>query len=426
MWGQSSEVLDTYIQEALEKSPRMREAFLQLESKRVDEAVGQRLYLPELTFGSSYTLAAGGRSIYFPIGDLLNPVYSTLNNLTQSNAFPSIANVEEQFLPNNFYDARFRLRQPILRKEIEVSRKLYGVQRSIAEIQLDVVRRELVKEVKMTYFGYLQASAMLEVIERNRALLGAVRKVQEGLMRNGKQIPSALERHAADVARLEAQEAQVRVSQKNASLYFNFLLSRDAAATIVIDTGLTSKLLSIPEKTGIRPELAQLEAGKAATDLLVDLQKAKAMPSLGAQLDIGSQAFGFDWGGYALLGISLEIPLWTGGRQKLQVQRARIEAERVDASLQQALRAFDLEVQTAIQEFHGAVQNWESFPAQVQFARRNYHETLRRYEEGVAGDLELQEAQTQLHTLEIQQTAASYAVLLRYAELERAMSSYGW
>jgi hypothetical protein len=49
---------------------------------------------------TSYTLAAGGRTIELPIGDLLNDVYSSLENLTGS-AFHRLK-IKCGFTPNNF------------------------------------------------------------------------------------------------------------------------------------------------------------------------------------------------------------------------------------------------------------------------------------------------------------------------------------
>ena len=49
-------------------------------------------YLPALDLTSRYTRASGGRSIDVPVGDLLNPVYATLNQLTGTSQFPAIAN----------------------------------------------------------------------------------------------------------------------------------------------------------------------------------------------------------------------------------------------------------------------------------------------------------------------------------------------
>src|SRR5580698_5955994 len=36
-------------------------------------------YLPSLDFSARYSRSNGGRAIDFPVGDLLNPVYATLN-----------------------------------------------------------------------------------------------------------------------------------------------------------------------------------------------------------------------------------------------------------------------------------------------------------------------------------------------------------
>jgi hypothetical protein len=51
-----------------------------------------RLYLPNISFGASYSLSDGSRTIDLPLGDLLNPVYKSLNQLTSSTAFPKLQN----------------------------------------------------------------------------------------------------------------------------------------------------------------------------------------------------------------------------------------------------------------------------------------------------------------------------------------------
>jgi hypothetical protein len=41
---------------------------------------------------TDYFMAGGGRTVDFPVGDLLNPVYTTLNQLTGGNNFPQVTN----------------------------------------------------------------------------------------------------------------------------------------------------------------------------------------------------------------------------------------------------------------------------------------------------------------------------------------------
>ena len=50
------------------------------------------LFLPNVSFGASYSKADGGRTIDLPLGDLLNPVYKSLNQLTGSTKFPNLQN----------------------------------------------------------------------------------------------------------------------------------------------------------------------------------------------------------------------------------------------------------------------------------------------------------------------------------------------
>ena len=42
------------------------------------------MYGPSVLFNAQYTLSTGGRTILFPIGDLLNPVYNSLNKLNNN------------------------------------------------------------------------------------------------------------------------------------------------------------------------------------------------------------------------------------------------------------------------------------------------------------------------------------------------------
>src|SRR5690606_36731998 len=88
-------------------------------------------FLPAVEFGMSYTLATGGRTIDFPVGDLLNNVYSTLNELTQSSQFPQLENVNVDFLANNFYDAKFRVSMPLINPDL-------SYQKDIREKQVQV------------------------------------------------------------------------------------------------------------------------------------------------------------------------------------------------------------------------------------------------------------------------------------------------
>ena len=63
-------------------------------------------YLPSLDFQARYTRADGGRTIEFPLGDLLNPVYAALDAQLVAQGrppqFPRVANQEFNFVAGSY------------------------------------------------------------------------------------------------------------------------------------------------------------------------------------------------------------------------------------------------------------------------------------------------------------------------------------
>ena len=84
----SSPILESYIQEGLKQNLGLQQERLELLKSAENITQAKANFMPKVTFNPNYTLAAGGRRLEFPIGDLLNPVYSTLNQLTKTNNFP--------------------------------------------------------------------------------------------------------------------------------------------------------------------------------------------------------------------------------------------------------------------------------------------------------------------------------------------------
>jgi hypothetical protein len=86
--GQKS-VLDTYIATAFQQNITVQQKSIQVEKAMIALKTAQSLYQPNLSFQGAYQSGEGGRSIAFPVGDLLDPVYSTLNSLTRTTQFPA-------------------------------------------------------------------------------------------------------------------------------------------------------------------------------------------------------------------------------------------------------------------------------------------------------------------------------------------------
>src|SRR5687768_18561568 len=74
--------LDNYIKTALSNNETIRQQQFLLTKSLYALKEAKSLFLPSVGFNATYTLADGGRTVDILVGDLVNPVYRTLNQLT--------------------------------------------------------------------------------------------------------------------------------------------------------------------------------------------------------------------------------------------------------------------------------------------------------------------------------------------------------
>ena len=230
----------------------------------------------------------------------------------------------------------------------------------------------------------------------------------------------------SEITNVEAQKNEALTNQKNAAAYFNFLLNRDLEAAIEVDEEVLATLVvdGSDLQAGNREELNQLNKAQAINAWVMELENAYMVPKVGVQLDVGSQNFDFDYGGYLLGGLSVEFPIYTAKRNKLQVQQAELDIRATAEKIAQVEKQIELQTQTARNSMLAAYETWQSFQSQLSNAQRQYRDTFRRYKEGISNYIEVLDARTQVTNMELQQMLSKYTVLIKKVELERAVASY--
>ena len=163
--AQAQTIPGEYIAVALNNNLVLQEKKIALDKSLVALKEARSLFLPTTSFDGQYLLSKGGRTIDVPAGDLVNPVYKTLNQLTGSNSFPQIGNVSEQLNPNNFYDVRIKTTMPLFNPDIKINRNIRQQQTGLQEQEIAIYKRELVKEVKQAYFNYLAAGKAVTIYQ---------------------------------------------------------------------------------------------------------------------------------------------------------------------------------------------------------------------------------------------------------------------
>ena len=386
-----------------------RKAETRAATARAGEAA--RAFRPNVSVGGTYTLAAGGRAIALPVGDLLNPVYTSLNGLTQTAAFPQIDNVEEQFLPNNFYDARLRVSQPIIDPTLRLQRELAGAGVQAAAAATDVSRQVLTYRVRQAYFQAVQAREATAIYVVADSVLAEALRTTRSLIRNGAGLPLARERLLAERAQLTARAAAADARLANAEAQLAYLTGEERVLAARV-----SEPPNLPiDDAGIaRAELEQLDAALRGKDAELAIEDRFRAPRLGAQLDVGSQDFDFGLQPYALVGLNLEVPLYDGGRVRERRARLRAEREATVAQRDGALRGFRLQAAVARNDFAAARTALDAYVPAVDAAERTLRDATRLYRAGSSSYLELLDARAQVTRVRLEESVARADTWLRY------------
>ena len=228
------EILDGYIQEGLANNLVLQQKNVSLDKSMLALRVARSLYLPTTYFEGQYTLAQGGRDINIPIGDLLNPVYSTLNQLTGSTKFPQVSNVSEQLLPNNFYDLRIKTTMPIYNQELKYNKTVREKQISLQQNEVNIYKRELIKEIKQSYYSILMAQKAIDIYQSTLVLVNENLRSNQSLLANGKGLPAYVSRAETEVKQVETQLSNAQNEKQKATAWFNALLNKGIDEAVVI------------------------------------------------------------------------------------------------------------------------------------------------------------------------------------------------
>lgn len=422
--------LKDYIKEGIASNHSLKQEQFLLEKSMLSLEEAKRLRQPNLNFSTTYTAGAGGRSIDFPIGDLLNDVYQTLNKLTQTQDFPQLKNQRVVLNPYNFYDAKVRTTMPLINAEISINQKVKAQAIPIKQAEINVYKRELVKEIKIAYFRFLQASQGVEIYENGLKLLNELRRVNQSLVNNGVATPTATIKANSEILKLDAQLQEAKNNQKNAAAYFNFLINKDLQSNIDVDTLYLSHLYQFDKDLKVdvknREELQKLQAAAKLADLGLAYQKTYFKPKLGLFLDIGSQGF-IDVRGqsaYVFGGLSFEYPLYDGKRNKLRQQQVQADINALKEQTQLVDNQLELQLSVAVNSYLSALGIYENSIGQIQLTQRYYSDIFKKYKEGQALLIELLEAQTQMLNAELQRSIALSNVWIKLTEIERVSAGY--
>ncbi len=420
--AQSPTQLDGIVAEALRNNLGLAQESLAVERVEADVREARGRFLPELSLGTRYSEQSGT----LDLGSLVNPAYEALNQITGSSRFPTDLDLT---FPMR-HETRMRLSQPLFDASVLAGHAFTRHTRDGQRLEHGAAARRLAAEAQAAYLEVGAARRARRTWEATLELVTESERVARRLVDAGRATPDQVLRAEADRSDVRQQLDEARRTEDAAVRALNRILRRplDEPVTELPDSLLRFEI-TLSEEQAVasalarREELPRTEAAIRAAEAGVRLATAAYLPTLSVAVDYGFQGSDVGFGSdqdFAVASLVLGWRFSLGGSDAARRSAAQADAERLRlrrAELEDLVR---LDVRQAYDAAVVARDAIATAEARLAAARRSFELVRRRYEEGLATQVEYLDARTAFTTAELNRSATIYRYAIRYVDLERA------
>ena len=291
---------------------------------------------------------------------------------------------------------------------------------------LNATREEVLLQVNVSYFGALEAQAVLHVaqqtLDTRQLLLDQVTALATNRLRS--ELDVSFAQVELEQARLLLQNSRNDAAAAMATLstalgYHEYHQFRLAERTQPAQPAINDVSGLIQIALAERPELLSLRNERDAATRYARSQRDSRLPTIAA-VGVAGDAPTHDSrlpDNYAAGGVQLSLPLFEGGLYLARQHEAELKAQ-ADAELLRTaednvirdVRIAWLNVNNALEQLHTTAQL-------LQHATEAYELANARYQNGISSIVELSQAQLNLTSAQIADINARYNVLIQRANL---------
>ncbi len=298
---------------------------------------------------------------------------------------------------------------------------------------------EIKEAVINAYGNVLLAQESIAILEKNKTTLEKTLADTKETFKNGL------------IEEENVEQLQITLTSINSTLNYNKRLVEVAYKMLKITLGininddlkLTDKLDNL---TVSNLDLAFSQNEFVVTDnvnyqmasnyeeqrqLEYKLQKAKALPSLAANVNFGYNAFGNQfafftsnqrWLNYSNLGMSLNVPLFSSLARSSRTQQAKIAVEQAKTQLAETEQKLKLQYANTKSEYEFSIEEYATAKTNLNLAERIEKKQQIKFSEGLSSSFDFSEAQRQLYSAQQNYLQSMVNIINKKAALEKVIN----
>jgi len=379
----------------------------------------------------------------FPQIDFVGDYQYAIRKQTMYMDLGSAGDVEEessggiQVGRDHTWSAGFTAPVPVVSASLWKSLKISGYDVELAVEKARSSRIEMRNQVKQAFYSVLFAGESVNVFRE--AYDNALRNYQdiEAKFEQGLESEYDLIRADVNVKNAEPDLYNAENSLELAHWRLKALIGIDLERPIECvgsfaeyETNLYGSFLATDTLLNDNSDLRQLDIQYNQLKKTKEMQIAEYYPTLDASFSYLWNAMANDfrfknyrWDPYAFVGVSLKVPLFSGGKRYNQVKQTSIgirqmewQRDEIQRNLRVTLKQYHDEMNTSIKQYHAARKG-------VEQAEKGYYISVKRYDTGDGTLLEINDSQLSLTNARLNLNQSVYNFLIARAELEKTLGS---
>ena len=295
---------------------------------------------------------------------------------------------------------------------------------------------EIKEMVTNAYGNVLLARESVLILEKNKTTLEKTLFETSETFKNGLTEEENVEQLQITLTQLKSSLSN---AQKRAEIALN-LLKISMGIDINNDVTLTEKLDDLALKNVDLAVLSEEFNSQNSIDykiqqnneeskrLLLKLERYRALPTVGAQLNYGANTFSneFDiistqqkWYNYSNFGVNVSLPIFSSFRDRARTQQAKIAFEQAKTQLTETEQRLKLQFQQAKTDYEYSIEQYSASKSNLKLAERIEGKQQIKFKEGLSTSFEFTEAQRQLYTAQQDYLQAMIDVMNKKATLDK-------
>ena len=298
---------------------------------------------------------------------------------------------------------------------------------------------EVRKNTINAYGNVLLSKESITIYEQNITVLEKSLRETTAIFENGLTEEENVEQLQITLKQLNSGYKNAQRLHQIAKQMLNITIGLDIEAQVILTESLEIlaqenidlELLNSSDDVQSTIDYKIAENDRRSKELLLKLEKTKALPSLSAFVNGGYTAnndeFTFldndqKWFGSSMLGVSLNIPIFSSFKRSAITQRAKINLEKAENNLTETEKQLKFQVASSKSNYQFAIEQFQTSKENLELAERIERKNQTKFSEGIASSFDLRQAQQQLYSSQQDYLQAMLDVITQKVALETLLN----